>query len=177
MQVHELPELTGEARNTKGVRNQESGIREEKNGFSAERVSVHSSLNPESRSLSPAPPTLRLMTIRSEGQFNTVVYEDYDLYRGVDRRDVILLHPDDVMLLGLKEGQQVTIRSNTGEMTGILVKSFDQIRAGNAAMYYPEANVLVPKHADPHSKTPAFKSVEIEIEARQPAVVPLVRQK
>ena len=177
MQVHELPELTGEARNTKGVRIQESGIREEKNGFSAERVSVHSSLNPESRSLSPAPPTLRLMTIRSEGQFNTVVYEDYDLYRGVDRRDVILLHPDDVMLLGLKEGQQVTIRSNTGEMSGILVKSFDQSRAGNAAMYYPEANVLVPKHADPHSKTPAFKSVEIEIEARQPAVVPLVRQK
>ena len=30
---------------------------------------------------------LRLMTVRSEGQFNTVVYEDYDLYRGIDRRD------------------------------------------------------------------------------------------
>jgi anaerobic selenocysteine-containing dehydrogenase len=29
---------------------------------------------------------LRLMTVRSEGQFNTVVYEDYDLYRGQDRR-------------------------------------------------------------------------------------------
>ena len=39
---------------------------------------------------------LRLMTVRSEGQFNTVVYEDYDLYRGQDRRDVILLHPDDM---------------------------------------------------------------------------------
>ena len=33
------------------------------------------------------------MTVRSEGQFNTVVYEDYDLYRGVDRRDVILRIP------------------------------------------------------------------------------------
>jgi hypothetical protein len=31
---------------------------------------------------------LRLMTIRSEGQFNTVVYEDEDLYRGQERRDV-----------------------------------------------------------------------------------------
>ena len=38
---------------------------------------------------------LRLMTIRSEGQFNTVVYEDYDLYRGVPDRHVILIHPED----------------------------------------------------------------------------------
>ena len=33
------------------------------------------------------------MTVRSEGQFNTVVYEEEDLYRGQTRRDVILLHP------------------------------------------------------------------------------------
>ena len=32
---------------------------------------------------------LRLITGRSEGQFNTVVYEEEDLYRGQDRRDVI----------------------------------------------------------------------------------------
>ena len=30
-------------------------------------------------------------------------------------------------------------------------------------MYYPEANVLVPRDVDPHSKTPAFKSVLVEI--------------
>ena len=34
------------------------------------------------------------MTVRSEGQFNTVVYEEEDVYRGQDRRDVILLHHD-----------------------------------------------------------------------------------
>ncbi|HEY2761360.1 MAG TPA: molybdopterin-dependent oxidoreductase, partial [Pirellulales bacterium] len=44
---------------------------------------------------------LRLMTVRSEGQFNTVVYEDYDLYRGIDRRDVILMHPEDISRRGL----------------------------------------------------------------------------
>ena len=33
------------------------------------------------------------MTVRSEGQFNTVVYEEEDLYRGQDRRDVILMNP------------------------------------------------------------------------------------
>src|SRR5690606_328713 len=39
---------------------------------------------------------LRLMTIRSEGQFNTVVYEEEDIYRGQERRDVILMSPHDI---------------------------------------------------------------------------------
>ena len=43
---------------------------------------------------------LRLMTVRSEGQFNTVVYEEEDIYRGQDRRDVILLHPQDMARWG-----------------------------------------------------------------------------
>jgi anaerobic selenocysteine-containing dehydrogenase len=46
---------------------------------------------------------LRLMTVRSEGQFNTVVYEEEDLYRNQERRDLILIHPDDLKRLGLTE--------------------------------------------------------------------------
>ena len=57
---------------------------------------------------------LRLMTIRSEGQFNTVVYEDEDIYRGVDRRDVILLHPDDLGRLQLTDGDRVTVHGPAG---------------------------------------------------------------
>jgi anaerobic selenocysteine-containing dehydrogenase len=30
-------------------------------------------------------------------------------------------------------------------------------------MYYPEANVLVPRKLDPRSKTPAFKNVEVTL--------------
>ena len=108
--------------------------------------------------------SLRLMTVRSEGQFNTVVYEEEDIYRGQDRRDVILLNRVDIERLGLAIDQRVNVRSQTGMMRNLLVREFD-IRAGNALMYYPEANVLVPKTVDPHSKTPAFKSVLIEIEA------------
>ena len=108
---------------------------------------------------------LRLMTVRSEGQFNTVVYEDEDIYRGQDRRDVILLNPEDIYHLQLKENQRVTVRSDTGSISNILVRAFDKIKAGNALMYYPEANVLVPRHADPQSKTPAFKGVVIKIES------------
>jgi len=106
---------------------------------------------------------LRLMTVRSEGQFNTVVYEDYDLYRGQDRRDVILLHPDDIARLGLAAEQRVTVSSTTGHLDGILVRAFPAIRAGNSLMYYPEANMLVPRVVDPASRTPAFKNVPITV--------------
>jgi len=113
----------------------------------------------------PAPPAageLRLMTVRSEGQFNSVVYEDQDIYRGQERRDVILLHPDDISARGLKTDQFVTVKSATGTLPRQLVRAFD-IRPGNALMYYPETNVLIPRDVDPESKTPAFKSIKIEL--------------
>ncbi len=106
---------------------------------------------------------LRLMTVRSEGQFNTVVYEEEDIYRGQDRRDVILLNRVDIERLGLQVDQRITVRSPAGAMTGIHVREFD-IRAGNALMYYPEANVLVPTTTDPRSRTPAFKCVLVTLE-------------
>ena len=102
------------------------------------------------------------MTIRSEGQFNTVVYEEEDIYRGQDRRDVILMNQADIDRLGLQIDQSVTITSEAGQMANILVRAID-IKSGNAAMYYPEANVLVPKSVDPASKTPAFKSVLVVV--------------
>jgi molybdopterin-dependent oxidoreductase alpha subunit len=115
------------------------------------------------------PEEIRLMTIRSEGQFNTVVYEDEDVYRGIDRRDVILLHPDDLARFGVQDGDRVTIQGPAGSMRGVRATAFDAIKSGNAAMYYPECNVLVSRHVDPQSKTPAFKGVVITIEFK-PAI-------
>jgi len=92
-----------------------------------------------------------------------VVYEEEDLYRNQDRRDVILMHPDDLRRLGLNHDQRVTVRSETGAMEGILARGYESIRAGNALMYYPESNVLVSKTVDPASKTPAFKCVLVTI--------------
>jgi anaerobic selenocysteine-containing dehydrogenase len=105
---------------------------------------------------------LRLMTVRSEGQFNTVVYEEEDLYRGQERRDVVLVHPDDLARLGLEADRPVAVTSEAGSMT-VLARAFEKIRPGNALMYYPEANVLVPSHCDPASRTPAFKNVLVRI--------------
>ena len=106
---------------------------------------------------------LRMMTIRSEGQFNTVVYEDYDLYRGMDRRDIIAMHPDDIARLGLKADHRCHIWNEAGQMNNVIVRAFTEIRPGNAFMYCPEANVLVPRSSDPSSKTPAFKCVLINV--------------
>lgn len=109
-----------------------------------------------------APDELRLMTLRSEGQFNTVVYEDEDIYRGTTRRDVVMMSPADIAARGLRAGQRVVVRTASGSMPA-LVHPID-IRPGSIAMYYPEANVLVPRALDGASKTPAFKSVAARIE-------------
>lgn len=107
---------------------------------------------------------LRLMTIRSEGQFNTVVYEEEDIYRGQERRDVILMASEDIERLGLVVDQRVKVRSAVGVLGNVLVRAID-IRPGNCAMYYPEANALVTLAADPRSRTPSFKNTSVWIEA------------
>ncbi len=106
------------------------------------------------------------MSIRSEGQFNTVVYEDEDLYRGQDRRDIILMSKQDITRLGFKVDQLVSVKSRTGEMRYQRVREFD-IRPGNAMMYCPECNVLFSRAVDPQSKTPAFKNELVTVTAEQ----------
>ncbi|MGQ0723177.1 MAG: FdhF/YdeP family oxidoreductase [Candidatus Eiseniibacteriota bacterium] len=112
----------------------------------------------------PAPGEFRLTTLRSEGQFNTVVYEEEDLYRGNKRRDVVMMSGDDARRLGLSEGDPVTVATETGRAR-VRVAVVD-IRPGSLAMYYPEANVLVPANVDPRSRTPAFKSVAARVETK-----------
>lgn len=107
---------------------------------------------------------LRLMTVRSEGQFNSVVYEEKDIYRGQERRDVVLMNPRDMSRMGFVSDQPVQVTSEAGSLGPVLARPFD-IAVGCALMYYPEANVLVPRAVDPRSKTPAFKSVVVAVSA------------
>ena len=104
-----------------------------------------------------------LMTIRSEGQFNTVVYDSDDRYRGVSSRNVVLMNEEDTNRLGLNQGDIVTVRNDTGIMAGQKVHIYP-IKPGNVMMYYPESNILVPRQFDPQSKTPSFKSIEVIVE-------------
>ena len=105
---------------------------------------------------------LMLMTIRSEGQYNTVVYEEHDRYRNQSSRDVIMMSETDITRLGLRDGERVTVVSETGHLEHIRVSRYD-VAPGSAAMYYPEANVLVSNRVDERSKTPAYKNVLVKL--------------
>jgi molybdopterin-dependent oxidoreductase alpha subunit len=105
-----------------------------------------------------------LASIRSEGQFNSIIYEESDSYRGTDTRWSILMNAIDMKELHITAGDHVDIQSPQGEMKAVKVFAFDLPR-GNVMAYYPEANVLIATTHDPRSKTPAFKSVPVSIKS------------
>ena len=107
-----------------------------------------------------------LTTLRSEGQFNSIVYEEKDSYRGTETRWSVMMNAQDMERLGVRERAIVDVRSEKGEMKAVTVYAFD-LPPGSVLAYYPEANVLTDNtDHDPRSLTPAFKSVPIHVIAR-----------
>ena len=104
----------------------------------------------------------RMASIRSEGQFNTIIYEEYDSYRKVDHRWIVLMNTNDMLTLRVREGDKVTIKNNIGSMEDVTVKRFD-LPPGNVATYIPESNALISEQTDKRSKTPGFKSTMVNI--------------
>ncbi len=118
-----------------------------------------------------APGRFRLITMRSNDQFNTTIYGYSDRLRGLEgSRDILLMCPDDISDAGLVDGQRVTVVTDVVDghdrrLTGLTLTAF-QLPRGTIAGYYPECNVLVPiDHHDRLSKTPASKSVPVFVVA------------
>jgi molybdopterin-dependent oxidoreductase alpha subunit len=103
---------------------------------------------------------LSLITARSYGQHNTVVYKAGDSYRGMPHRQTILMNPEDLAATGLAPHQRVSVQGDAGRLDDIEVIP-GSIRRGAALMFYPEANVLMHAVVDPASGTPAFKRVPV----------------
>ncbi len=103
---------------------------------------------------------LSLITARSYGQHNTVVYKDGDSYRGMPHRQTILMNPEDIRRSGLRAHQRVSVRGDAGQLDAIEIIP-GSIRPGAALMFYPEANRLMHAVVDPASGTPAFKRVPV----------------
>ncbi|WP_240782549.1 FdhF/YdeP family oxidoreductase [Roseococcus sp. SYP-B2431] len=113
----------------------------------------------------------RLITIRSNDQFNTTIYGYSDRLRGIEgKRDVLLINPGDMRRAGLVAGQRVSLLGDAGDgharrIDGLEVVPFD-LPDGSVAGYYPELNPLIAlQHHDRKSKTPAGKAVPVRIEA------------
>jgi anaerobic selenocysteine-containing dehydrogenase len=110
---------------------------------------------------------LRLMTLRSDDQFNTTIYTLDDRFRGVfGTRRVLLVNPDDIERLGFRVGDRVTASTVANDgvaraVGGLRVTSYD-IPKGCVAGYFPECNPLIPlwHHAE-GSQVPAAKSIPI----------------
>lgn len=103
-----------------------------------------------------------LSSVRSEGQFNTIVYSEEDTYRRQSHRHVLFINPTDMLRLGIEEGDLLDVENETGTLNALHATAYP-IRAGNVMTYFPEANALVPTAVDKRSKTPAFKSVAVHI--------------
>ena len=112
---------------------------------------------------------LRLITLRSNDQFNTTIYGYVDRLRGLSgSRMIIMMNRDDRVRLGLAEGGMARIETAVDDgrqrsMGGFQVIDYE-LPPGTCASYYPECNALIPlSHHDEQSKTPAAKSVPVRI--------------
>ena len=104
----------------------------------------------------------KMSSIRSEGQFNTIVYEEEDTFRGINQRWVVMMNQDDMLNLKLKKNDKVNLYNETGMMKKVNVQCLN-IAKGNVATFFPEGNILIPAITDPRSKTPSFKSTLVKI--------------
>jgi molybdopterin-dependent oxidoreductase alpha subunit len=114
---------------------------------------------------------LRLVTLRSNDQFNTTVYGYDDRLRGIHgSRMVLMMNRDDRIRCGIAEGGDARLTTEADDgivrtLGGLQVIDYD-LPAGTCAGYYPELNVLIPLwHHDQESKTPAAKSVPVRVSA------------
>lgn len=121
--------------------------------------------------------TFRLMTLRSNDQFNTTVYGYDDRFRGIkNTRKVVLMNRSDIDRLGLRVGQLATLKTvaNDGvdrQLSGMIVVAYD-LPIGCVGGYYLECNVLMPIwHYAAGSKTPAAKSIPVTIHSDGPEIV------
>ncbi len=125
------------------------------------------------------PDVLRLMTMRSDDQFNTTVYSLDDRFRGVfGTRRVLLMNITDIGRLGFQEGDRVTATTVARDqdrvsrsVAELRVTSYD-IPEGCVAGYFPECNPLIPlwHHAE-GSFVPAAKAIPVRLQASVPRPV------
>ena len=115
------------------------------------------------------PGLFRLITLRSNDQFNTTIYGYRDRFRGVDgTRDIVFVSPGDMAAQGLRDGDVVSLHTQYGDgearsISGLRVVPY-ALPDGCIGGYYPECNVLIPvQHHAEQSFVLAAKSVPVRI--------------
>ena len=97
----------------------------------------------------------RLSTRRGK-QFNSMVQRDVDPLTGA-ARDEVLISEADMIVLGLRAGDRVRLRSTSGTFTGRVRMA--RIKPGNLEVHWPEGNALLSGDAiDPDSMEPDYNA-------------------
>jgi molybdopterin-dependent oxidoreductase alpha subunit len=119
----------------------------------------------------PEGEALRLITLRSNDQFNTTIYGHSDRLRGLSgERTIALMSPAEIQRQGLQDGQRITLVTAMDEdqrraVGGLRIVAYD-LPDGCVAGYFPELNPLVPLSLrDKLSDTPASKGIPVRIES------------
>jgi molybdopterin-dependent oxidoreductase alpha subunit len=113
----------------------------------------------------------RLVTLRSNDQFNTTVYGYDDRFRGIKgTRHVAMMNARDIAAFGLTDGDTITLESDAEDGVERVSEPLRiveyNIPAGCIGGYYPELNCLIPvEHHALDSHVPAGKTVPVRVRA------------
>ncbi|MGD1806243.1 FdhF/YdeP family oxidoreductase [Dapis sp. BLCC M126] len=83
-----------------------------------------------------------LVATRRGKQFNSMVQSQKDAITGAVR-EAVLINPFDAEKLGLKDGDDVALKNDLGELTGRVYLA--PMKPGNLQVHWPEGNVLLDK--------------------------------
>ena len=101
------------------------------------------------------------LTTRRGKQFNSMTFGSTHRLLGSKTRQAIFISPEDAARLSLDDGDRVLVRSQAGEMAGII--QIAPVKPGTLQAYWPEANVLIGRRTDPLSGEPDYNA-EVELE-------------
>ncbi len=81
-----------------------------------------------------------VVTTRRGKQFNSMVQERVDSLTGATR-DAVLMHPEDMARIDLRQGQQVVLQNDAGRFLGRAYPA--PVKPGSLQVHWPEGNVLL----------------------------------
>lgn len=106
----------------------------------------------------PRPPEGRyVLSTRRGKQFNSMVWRDRDPLTGAGR-DALFMSGDDAAAAGLRDGDPVTVRSETARVPARVHVA--PVRSGTVQMFFPECNPLLRAGVrDPESGVPDYNAI------------------
>jgi molybdopterin-dependent oxidoreductase alpha subunit len=123
----------------------------------AQFATVPLALRPQAAGEAPIPEGRLRASTRRGRQFNSMVWGERDPLTGA-ARDEVLISGEDCARLGLRAGDRVLVRSETGSLEGRIRVA--PIRPGNLQLHWPEGNALIPRgRYDPRCGEPDYNAL------------------